>query len=969
MLSPEDLQALIDRAHTEEWQELHLPEQGLTEIPESIVNLINLKTLNLAINQIKHIPKWIGQLVNLQSLDLNENRITKIPDSIVQLFNLKMLYFDRNQIIEIPNSIGQLTNLRELDLYHNQITKIPDSIGQLSNLTTLNLRSNQITKIPDSIAKLSNLITLQLSDNQITKIPDLIAQLSNITELYLWNNQIKEIPNSIGQLINLSILFLSENQILEIPDSVANLSNLTTLGLSNNQIMEIPESIGQLSNLEEFRIPNNKIKSLPKSIKLCRKLNILDLRGNPIPIPNVILGSNDPWRDPGDRETILNFYFQTQDPNDRTPLHEAKLLIVGEGEAGKTTLAKKLQNPEFKIKPDQRSTEGIDVIQWEFDQPDGSTFRINLWDFGGQEIYHQTHQFFLTERSLYLLVVDDRRENPNFNYWLNVIRVLTNNSPVLIIQNEKGDNKCPLNESALRGEFSNLEKFFPLNLASDPEKLQKLQHYIQNRLTQLPQVRENWPTTWVRIRHALENYHQNYISLHEYQTLCRTNRITNAKEVLDISKALHELGICLHFQDHPSLKYQLILKPEWVTNAIYKIVKNNTILTQNGCFTTQDRQELWSAPEYAEVQDELLELMKKFNLCYPLIGTPGTHIAPQLLPIIAPDYTNIDFTHSLTLTYRYDFMPKGLIAPFIVGMYRLIDRDQRLVWRNGVILHDGNAHAEIIESDYHREIQIRVTGFNKRTLLDQIRQKFRDIHATYDDRLTHQELIPCNCITCKTQPPENRETYDLKTLMERLRRGKKMTVDCTKSDEDVNIRNLINDFPDLTRTDRYDSDREKEYSPKAYKDLLDITKLAVSREIIVKQEQTMTTEKTQTWHGDRIAGDKVMGDKDTIATGNKMRTGNVAGDAIAGNKVINSQNLTEAAKDIKALLDQISATDTTKNPTLIAMKAIEAIENNPTLKDRIINAGKEAGFAALDAAVEHPAIKIVTAAIKGAIDA
>ena len=61
-----------------------------------------------------------------------------------------------------------------------------------------------------------------------------------------------------------------------------------------------------------------------------------------------------------------------------------------------------------------------------------------------------------------------------------------------------------------------------------------------------------------------------------------------------------------------------------------------------------------------------------------------------------------------------------------------------------------------------------------------------------------------------------------------------MTVDCTKSDEDVNIRNLINDFPDLTRTDRYDSDREEEHSRRAYEDMRDITKLAVSREIIVK---------------------------------------------------------------------------------------------------------------------------------------
>jgi hypothetical protein len=66
------------------------------------------------------------------------------------------------------------------------------------------------------------------------------------------------------------------------------------------------------------------------------------------------------------------------------------------------------------------------------------------------------------------------------------------------------------------------------------------------------------------------------------------------------------------------------------------------------------------------------------------------------------------------------------------------------------------------------------------------------------------------------------------------------------------------------------------------------------------------------------------------------------------------------------LLDRISTADPTKNPTLVA---ITAIEKNPTLKDRILNAGKEAGFAAIDAAVDHPAVKIVTAAIKGAIEA
>lgn len=119
----------------------------------------------------------------------------------------------------------------------------------------------------------------------------------------------------------------------------------------------------------------------------------------------------------------------------------------------------------------------------------------------------------------------------------------------------------------------------------------------------------------------------------------------------------------------------------------------------------------------------------------------------------------------------------------------------------------------------------------------------------------------------------------------------------------------------------------------------------------------------KTWNGDRVEN-KFQGDQ---VMGNKMQIDTVQGDAIAGNKIINSQNLAQAAQDIKALLDQISATDTSNNPTLVAIKAIESIEKNPTLKDRIVNAGKEAGFAALEAAVDHPAVKIVTAALKGAM--
>jgi internalin A len=931
----------IERAAAENATELNLSGMGLTEVPPEIAQLVNLQTLVLSVNKISVIPDSIAQLVNLQALDLMKNKISIIPDSIAQLVNLQALDLSINQISIIPDSIAQLVNLQALDLIGNQISVIPNAIAQLIKLRHLYLMSNQISVIPDSI-----------------------AQLVNLQTLYLSNNQISVIPNSIAQLVNLQTLDLMSNQISVIPDSIAQLVNLQSLYLSNNQISVIPNSIAQLVNLQTISLFNNRIQGLSATIATCPALKQLDLRGNPIPIPNLILGGKSS-REIGDLQTILKFYFQTQDPADREPLHEAKLLIVGEGEAGKTTLAEKLQNLDFEVQPGRDSTEGIDVIRWEFAQTDGIPFRANIWDFGGQAIYHQTHQFFLTERSLYLLVVDDRRENPNFYYWLNVIRVLTDNSPVLVIQNEKNNNKCNTNEGELRKEFDNLEKFFPLNFASDKAKLEALQQHIQQRIAQLPQVREYWLKSWVRIRHILENYaqNQNYISLEEYKTLCRANSITDIAEMLQISKALHELGICLHFQQG-ILKHQIILKPEWVTNAIYKVVKNDEIVANNGCFTTDNLKALWRNRQYAEVQDELLALMQKFSLCYPLIGLPGTYIAPQILPIAPPDYRDIDFTDSLTLTYRYEFMPKGLIAPFIVGMYRLIARDQRLVWRNGVILTDGNAQAEIIESYYSREIQIRVTGFQKKSLLDRIRQKIWEIHASYDDRLKYEELIPCNCTQCLTQPAEKRETYDLATLMERIRRGKKMTVDCTKSDEDVNIRYLIDDFPRIDRTQRSEFGSEG-----SYEDILELAKLAVSRPINLKQEQNMSADKNQTWNGDRIDGDKVMGDK---IAGNKMQIGTVQGDAIAGNKIINnSQNLAEAAKDIKALITQLSTDYDTTTPSgkrKLSDRILETLEGNSTIQKRTLNALKEAGKTAFEEAIDHPVAKVLVAGLEGYLE-
>jgi Leucine-rich repeat (LRR) protein len=121
--------------------------------------------------------------------------------------------------------------------------------------------------------------------------------------------------------------------------------------------------IGQLTNLQTLDLGSNQLSSLPREIRQLSNLKKLDLRRNPVPIPPEILGPKSLNEEPGDVNEILDFYFRVQDPAETEPFYEAKFLIVGEGGAGKTSLAKKIKNENYKLQPEEKSTQGIEVIR------------------------------------------------------------------------------------------------------------------------------------------------------------------------------------------------------------------------------------------------------------------------------------------------------------------------------------------------------------------------------------------------------------------------------------------------------------------------------------------------------------------------------------------------------------------------------------------------------------------------------
>ena len=849
---PAAIRNKIQVAKEQQQRELDLSSRTtgyyLKEIPIEVFELEQLEKLDLRFNYIKEVPKEIFKLKNLKYLDLIGNRkLTGISQQLIQLSSLIYLGvvldineslpnwlkqipklgldFSNHRLTEIPNAIFQLQNLTVLHLNDNQLTSLPESISKLTSLTHLHLSSNQLTSLPKSISKLTSLTCLNLSVNQLISLPEFITKLTSLTWLDLSFNQLTSLPESISKLTSLTQLHLSVNLLTSLPEFISKLTSLTHLCLVSNQLTTFPESISKLTSLTELYLSSNQLTSLPESISKLTSLTELYLEDNPLETPPIEIAVKG-------IEKIRDYFRQIEQGIDY--LYEAKLIIVGAGGAGKTTLANKIINSDYKLNPEEKFTKGIDILKWGFPIKDKKglerQFKVNIWDFGGQEIYHTTHQFFLTKRSLYVLVADTRKEDTDFPYWLNIVELLSDRSPLIIVKNEKGDRTIQVIERQLRGQFLNLKEALACNLA-DNRGLDNIKENVKDYIKKLPHIGNTLPKTWKQVRDVLEKDKQNYISLQEYLKICDNNGFKKQKDKLQLSGYLHDLGVILHFQEDLILSQTVILKPEWGTDAIYKVLDNKKVINNLGKFSNYDLLNIWNEEQYDGKQVELLQLMKKFQLCYQIPGSNDTYIAPQLLKLEQPTYDwNED--NNLLLRYTYEFMPKGIVTRFIVVMHSLIEK-QQLVWRSGVILHKNQTRAEVIEYYDQRRISIRVSGKNRKDLMTIVTYELDKIHASYK-RLKYQKLIPCNCYKCKnTQEPD---FYPFDILKQFVRDGQQ-DIQCKKSYQMVNVLSLIDDITSGKAIDDKldtDSDKEIEIYKQQIRELSEIAKLASRQPIKVE---------------------------------------------------------------------------------------------------------------------------------------
>jgi internalin A len=158
-------------------------------------------------------------------------------------------------------------------------------------------------------------------------------------------------------------------------------------------------------------------------------------------------------------------------------------------------------------------------------------------------------------------VADARREDTDFYYWLNVVGLLSDNSPLLIVKNEKYDRQREIDERQLRGLFANLKETLATNLATN-RGLEEIMREVKHYISRLPHIGTPLPSTWVKVRERLEKDPRDYISVDKYLSICEENGFREYKDKLQLSDHLHNLGVILHFQKDPVLYNTVVLKPK-----------------------------------------------------------------------------------------------------------------------------------------------------------------------------------------------------------------------------------------------------------------------------------------------------------------------------------------------------------------------------------------------------------------------
>lgn len=458
-----------------------------------------------------------------------------------------------------------------------------------------------------------------------------------------------------------SYLDLSDLDLIEIPSEISNLDRLEILNLCHNHLTKI-NSIYDLPNLKIVDFRGNELteineelvhQNLPIKWKYDYQNFGIYLEGNPIKnVPLEIINQGN---------KVIASYLRAVKESRGTSINEIKVVLIGDGGVGKTSIVNRLTNGVFD--PNSSVTHGISIRDF-FIESKGHATKIKFWDFGGQEIMHSTHRLFFTKRTIYLLVIDSRREN-RIEYWLKSLISRVGQVPVFIIINKIDQNPgYAINEIFLRQKYPCIISFCRVSCLTS-SGFSELSGLLNNQISKTRDTFIDLPNSWYEIKEELENFNYDYISYKYFQDICQKRGVNQIDSQNVLSEFFHDIGVILHFKNLALYNTQ-ILNPDWITGAIYRIINSNKFHIASGRFNLKDVELILSddSSKYpADKIEYIVGVMREFELVFQI--EKNLFVIPDLIPIEEPPI-QFDFKNSIKYIFEYDFLPKDIFPKILV---------------------------------------------------------------------------------------------------------------------------------------------------------------------------------------------------------------------------------------------------------------------------------------------------------------
>jgi internalin A len=617
-------------------------------------------------------------------------------------------------------------------------------------------------------------------------------------------------------------LDLSGMKLRRLPVSLRLLTHLRHLDLSDNGLTAVPGWLGRLSELEELRLSWNSISDLPAAVARLRRLTHLSLSGNPL----------NPELSAADREGIkaVMRYLRAKAVAQVT-LSEAKLILIGEGETGKSCLLGALRGePWVDSRP---TTHGIEIKPFRVTNPDTELeITLNGWDFGGQRVYRPTHQLFFSSPALYL-VVWKPREGPQQGFvkeWIRLVKHREPGAKVLVVATHGGprQRQPDIDKQEIWDTFGRdtVHDFFLVDSKPDENGvcrgIDDLKNAIASLAESLPEVGRKVPARWQLATEKLNETGAAYLPLDSVIEICLGTGMDGDEASLFVTVS-HRLGHLIHYEHDLALRDIVVLKPDWLATAISLVLDDEDTRRNHGLVRFGRLGQLWNDPTRgkdlwypAKLHPVFLRLMERFDLSYRVAGfrdddeAVGTSLIAQLVPDVRPDpipQWAADKTESAEQQVQIckiveaengqSAPAEGLFYQLIVRLHRYslgrVKYEDSVHWQRGLVL-DADYNGRALLEHLGNDVRIIVRAPYPERFLSVLTSEVKWLVENFWAGLRCDVMVPC-VEPCGRDAPGT-ALFEVQKLIESKKRAE---YPCPVCPEWQNIDHLLRNAPAAQR--------------------------------------------------------------------------------------------------------------------------------------------------------------------------